>query len=265
MSADSPKDVETKTSRAAKPARVSVRGYILDHPPVFWVVALMTILVLDVPFEFIFRLVRLIHIPMTPPAFPDFPIINNSLLIIHISAALPAAVFGPFLFSARLREWRPAVHRWLGNAYMYGALIAAVTVVPLALSDQEGMVARIGFTMMATVWLITIWFGYTAVRNRDYVSHRRWMMRSYGLTFAFVHEHLTYRLFLPYDQFTVQGNATFTSMIGWMSDLLLIEIYLLMTTYTGRFVGWKKIRRNLMRYAPEDRLYFDWPARKVSA
>lgn len=240
----------------------SVWRYVRGHPPVFWVVLIMTALVAAVPFEFIHRLLRLVHIPMTPQAFPDFPVLNNSLLIVHISAALPAAVFGPFLFSTRLREWWPALHRWLGNAYIYGAVISALTVVPLALSDPEGMVARIGFTMMASVWLITIWFGYTAVRNGDYVSHRRWMMRSYGLTFAFVHEHLTYRLLLPYDQFTVQGNATFTSMIGWMGDLLVIEIYLLMTTYTGRFTGWKKIRRNLKRYAPEDRLYFRWPVRQ---
>lgn len=252
---------ETQTRGAAKRAGLFVTRLIRGHPPVFWVVVLMTALVAAVPFEFIHRLVRLIHIPMTPPAFPDFPVLNNSLLIVHIGAALPAALFGPFLFSTRLRAWRPGLHRGLGNAYIYGALISALTVVPLALSDPEGTVARIGFTMMATVWLTTIWFGYTAVRNKDYVSHRRWMMRSYGLTFAFVHEHLTYRLFLPYDQLTVQGTATFTSMIGWMGDLLVIEIYLLMTTYTGRFAGWKKIFRNLRRYAPEDRLYFRWPAR----
>ncbi|HRW75900.1 MAG TPA: DUF2306 domain-containing protein, partial [Saprospiraceae bacterium] len=56
-----------------------------------------------------------------------------------------------------------------------------------------GWIACLGFTLLALAWLITTWTAWRRILVRNTEAHRRWMMRSYALTFAAV----TLRLWLP--------------------------------------------------------------------
>jgi hypothetical protein len=56
-----------------------------------------------------------------------------------------------------------------------------------------GLAARLGFVGLALGWLYTGLRAYLAMRARNVVSHRRWMVRDFALTFAAV----TLRLWLP--------------------------------------------------------------------
>jgi hypothetical protein len=48
-------------------------------------------------------------------------------------------------------------------------------------------------TALALAWLYTGAKAFSAARQRDFVAHRRWMIRNFSLTFAAV----TLRLYLP--------------------------------------------------------------------
>ena len=56
-----------------------------------------------------------------------------------------------------------------------------------------GPLAKLGFAGLAIAWLFTGARAFVAARTRDFVSHRRWMIRNFALTFAAV----TLRLYLP--------------------------------------------------------------------
>ena len=113
---------------------------------------------------------------------------------LHIFASALALLLGPWQFSARLRRERPAVHRWLGRLYL-GVAVGLGGAAGLYMSAHAfgGPVAKLGFAALAVGWLVTGAIAYAAARARDFVAHRRWMIRNFALSFAAV----TLRLYLP--------------------------------------------------------------------
>ena len=177
------------------------------------------------------------------------------LLYVHIACAMPAILFGPFLFSTTLRKERPNVHKTLGKFYVAGCMISAITVLPLAVANGGGLVGNIGFSVMGITWFTVTYFAYSSAINKDFISHRRWMMRSYALTFAFVHVNLTYKFILPYEIMSVGAVKAMQSMVSWQFNLLLVELYLEATSFKGRWQGWGKFAQRTLRWSPEDNFY----------
>jgi hypothetical protein len=133
-------------------------------------------------------------------------------LYLHVFASAVALSLGAFQFSPRLRAMQPAVHRWIGRVYLgVGVLIGGVSGLVMATHAFGGTAARLGFGCLAIVWLSTGACAYAAIRTRNVVSHRRWMVRNFSLTFAAV----TLRLYIPV---AVAAGATFEQaypMIAW--------------------------------------------------
>jgi len=112
----------------------------------------------------------------------------------HIFASVVALMLGPFQFSSRLRQSRPVVHRWMGRLYLgVGVLLGGSAGLYMAFHAFGGLVARLGFAGLAVAWLYSGLRAYLAIRSRDITTHRRWMVRNFGLTFAAV----MLRLYLP--------------------------------------------------------------------
>jgi len=229
--------------------------YVAGSPPLIAVLIVMTIFVLPIPLTFLTHPAMYGNEPEATMAFPRWPIVNNLLLVAHIAAALPAILIGPFMFIEKLRRDHLDLHRSLGKIYVTGCMVSAITVLPLAMANVTPP-AHIGFTCMGLLWFTITFFAYSAAINRDIVAHRRWMMRSYAMTFAFIHVNLTYKGLLPYEMFTMSGIQVFKSMVSWQFNLLLVEIYLAATTHTGRFVGMKRFFKHATTYSRFDQFYF---------
>jgi uncharacterized membrane protein len=115
-------------------------------------------------------------------------------ILIHVFGASVAMALGPFQFWTRLRQRRPRLHRWLGRLYLgIGVLVGGLAGLYMATLAWGGIVAKLGFGCLALAWLYTGWRAYEAARRRDFVSHRRWMIRNFALTFAAV----MLRIYLP--------------------------------------------------------------------
>jgi hypothetical protein len=112
----------------------------------------------------------------------------------HIFAGLVALLIGPFQFLVSVRAARPALHRWMGLLYLgVGVLVGGLAGLYMAFHAFGGLASRLGFGCLALGWLYTGWRAYAAIRARDVVSHQRWMVRNFALTFAPV----TLRLWVP--------------------------------------------------------------------
>lgn len=111
----------------------------------------------------------------------------------HISLGGIALLAGMTQFSNRLRQHKPSRHRLLGKIYVGACLISGLAGLYIAQFATGGWIARLGFTLLALAWLITTWTAWRRILVRDTEAHRRWMMRSYALTFAAV----TLRMYLP--------------------------------------------------------------------
>ncbi|MEM9668409.1 MAG: DUF2306 domain-containing protein [Pseudomonadota bacterium] len=169
------------------------------------------------------------------PFFPDWPVGNWIVLLIHIATAIPPLLIGPFAFSKKLRAKNLKWHRWIGVTYCVCIWISAVTGVMLATANQHGIVAKSGFGFLGVTWFLTTWFAYTTGRARDITSHRRWMLRSYAVTLAVVSIRPMFLIDVPFG-LTADDWYRLTTWLCWVPNLLIAEAYIRITKPNARLV-----------------------------
>jgi hypothetical protein len=76
-------------------------------------------------------------------------------------------------------------HRWTGKLYLAGVVVGSIGGYSLAVHSQP---AGYGFAiiMMCTAWVFTAAVAYSSIVRGLVEVHKRWMVRSYLVTFAFV-------------------------------------------------------------------------------
>lgn len=146
-------------------------------------------------------------------------------LVVHASLAGVALAVGPFQFLPGLRGKRPQLHRLMGRTYVFACLVGGTAGLPLAVGSSAGPIAAAGFGALAVVWLITTGQAFRLALAGRYAEHRRWMVRSFALTFAAV----TLRLYLPIApiaglDFMEAYRAI--SWLAWVPNLIVAELYL---------------------------------------
>lgn len=114
-------------------------------------------------------------------------------VVLHLGGGGVALAAGVFQLNSTLRSRRLDLHRVIGRVYVVSVLAGGVSGFRLALASQGGMIAHVGFGLLACVWLFTTMRGFLRIRAGDDVDHRAWMIRSYSLTFAAV----TLRIYVP--------------------------------------------------------------------
>lgn len=220
--------------------------YVLNEALPWLLLLLGATLMSVAPFLFLAEAPLMTGMEIASPAFPSLPRVNNMLLFLHVLLAILPLALGPWLFNARLRRDRPALHRFMGQVYVAACLVSAATSFPLALAHPSGTVPRIGFGFLALAWFGFTLLAYVRARQKDFPAHRMWMLRSYACTYAFVnvklYGYVLQHIYPPPDALLVK---ILQSCFSWMSNLLLVEIYIAATTYMGVYVGRKMFLKNL--------------------
>lgn len=164
----------------------------------------------------------------SPPGIPPQILANafaHPFLIWHVATAAIALLLGVFQFVRRRNGRRAKWHRASGAIYMAACLSSAPAALVLALGSSAGPVAAAGFGLLAIAWFHTTLQGLRAVLAGRYADHGRWMLRSYGLTFAAV----TLRLYLPIPPALgidfMEGYRAI-SFLCWVPNLLAVEAWL---------------------------------------
>ena len=83
----------------------------------------------------------------------------------------------------------------------------------------------VGLFALAVVWLLTSGMAFAAIRRRNFIQHRQWMIRSYVVTFAFVTFRIVNGLMASYgveraDRIAIMAWAC------WAVPLLITEMVL---------------------------------------
>ncbi|MAM60892.1 DUF2306 domain-containing protein [Maritimibacter sp. UBA3975] len=123
------------------------------------------------------------------PAFPDMVghiETTRIAFLAHVCAAPIALVTATFQLMPRLRARFPGVHRWSGQVYAIAILIAGLGALVMAPGANGGLVSTLGFGLLAVLWIGFTIAGIINARAGNITAHRRWMIRSFALTFAAV-------------------------------------------------------------------------------
>ena len=134
---------------------------------------------------------------VTPQARPPFLHGRTGLMelavVCHFAGGGMALALGAFQLNASLRSRRLQLHRVIGRVYVASVIVGGVSGLRMAIASQGGVVAHLGFGLLAVAWVATTTRGFLRIRAGDDVDHRAWMIRSYSLTFAAV----TLRIYVP--------------------------------------------------------------------
>lgn len=156
-------------------------------------------------------------------------IADRGLLIPHVLCGSVALLAGPFQFSSRLRRRHLKLHRVLGRIYVFSVFPGALTGIALA-AGRPGLP---GTTIQAAAWMICTGAALLTARKRQITQHRKWMARSYAVTFTFVSSRVL-NLWPRYwshlgDSLSGIGVAAFT-----VASLLIVDAWLNWRALTTR-------------------------------
>ena len=131
----------------------------------------------------------------------------------HVFGAAIALLLGPLQFS-RLRVSRPNVHRLIGRLYLgVGVGIGGISGLYLSFFAYGVSVSQAGFGLLALAWLYTGLRAYVCARAKQFVEHRRWMIRNFALAFAAV----TLRVYLGLAMGSGLAFELIYPLLAWVS------------------------------------------------
>jgi uncharacterized membrane protein len=145
----------------------------------------------------------------------------------HVLVAGAILVVGFFQVNTRYSLHWPKVHKALGKFYVYGILFfAAPGGLMMSFFIERGPWVLLSFILQSALWFLFTTIAIKRIMAGNIEEHRKWMWRSYTLTFAAVTLQL-YTFFFG-GSFDLAQPAAY-GIIAWMSWVLnwiAIEVYL---------------------------------------
>jgi uncharacterized membrane protein YozB (DUF420 family) len=159
----------------------------------------------------------------TPEFRPFAPFI-----VVHIIGGMIAILFGPFQFFTSIRIKYPRLHRNIGKVYLSAVLISGLCGAYLSVADsiirKHAFAFGTGTFGLAMAWFITSGMALLAIKNRDIVQHKEWMIRSYVVTNGFVVFRLILYGLMSIDNFLFKNDlGGVSAWASWSIPLLITE------------------------------------------
>lgn len=201
-----------------------------------WVVmALLSIQTAVVGLRFLVLGPDVLYPPQDGEAFADPSGISRHFLFLleerwlrfagHFIGGPLALLVGPFQLLNGLRRRRPRLHRTLGWVYAGSVLVGGGAGLVLAFGSYGGLTTHFGFGMLAVLWLAFTATAVWSARRGRYRVHRRFMIRSFALTFGAV----TLRAYIP---LLLVAGVPFPEIyqtvawLAWVPNLVVAEMFL---------------------------------------
>lgn len=144
----------------------------------------------------------------------------------HVFTSIFTLLFGWVQFFKFSRKG--FLHRNLGKAYIFIVLfLAGPSGLVMSFYANGNWLSKTSFIMLSLLWIYFTYQAWTKARQKEFNTHRNFMIRSYALTLSAI----TLRLWkwvvvsllspLPMDTYIL------VSILGWTLNLIVAEIIIL--------------------------------------
>lgn len=164
----------------------------------------------------------LFDIEAVAPAMAERFIGYITPLLFHAGGGIIALALGPWGFWTKFRNNNIRLHRLVGRIYLSSMLVSGTAGFYLAFSALGALPGRIGFGLLAVLWLTTGTMAYRRIRQGNVQKHREWMIRNYALTFSAVTLRLWLPLLLAFGYDFPESYPT-VAWLAWVPNLLVAE------------------------------------------
>lgn len=147
---------------------------------------------------------------------------------IHVFSSILVITSGLFQFSKTVLNKYTKLHRISGFIYLVTTLlISGPAALVMSFYANGGYPAQISFVILSILWLGSTFLAYYYVRKKDYVTHGKWMTRSYALTLSAVSLRLYAYLFDVF-HFAMHPVDLYIliSWMSWIPNLIVAEIFI---------------------------------------
>jgi uncharacterized membrane protein len=145
---------------------------------------------------------------------------------IHVFTSIFVLLAGLTQFNKFLQKKYKRVHRIIG--YLYVLLVVFITgpaAFMMGWHANGGLPARTSFTLLAFLWVVFTAFAWWYATRKNFIYHRKFMIRSYALTLSAIALRLYTIGFesLHLDAKPVEIYIT-TAWLSWVPNLIIAEI-----------------------------------------
>jgi uncharacterized membrane protein YozB (DUF420 family) len=161
-----------------------------------------------------------------PEAAGDYDFVSAFAVVAHVVGGTLYAVLGAFQFPTALRRQRRNWHRRMGRVLVPLGLCAALSGLWLTLfyprlHHSGALLAAIRLTF-GSAMVASLVIAFVAIRRRDVVRHRKWMIRAYALGLGVATQIFTLGFGEP-----VFGSGELSTALlialGWVINLAVAE------------------------------------------
>jgi uncharacterized membrane protein len=161
----------------------------------------------------------------------------QAALVLHAGTGGLALLLSPVQLSARVRARVPCLHRIVGRTVLAAIGVAGVAGLVLSSVSLAGSLGTAGFGMLALAWLTCAALGLRAILRGDVAAHRRWMIRTFALTYAGVTLRLWLIVLIPLFGGDFLQAYLLTPFLSWVPNLVVAELVVRRGVPSGAPVG----------------------------
>ncbi len=146
---------------------------------------------------------------------------------VHVYTSFLLLICGFTQFSELVRKKYRSVHRYSGRLYVAVVLLfSAPSGFVMGIHANGGVTSQLGFCILSVLWFVFTLKAYSSARSGDFESHRKYMWRSFALTLSAITLRLWKWLIVWLFEPAPMDAYRIVAWLGWVFNLLLIEIYL---------------------------------------
>jgi uncharacterized membrane protein len=143
----------------------------------------------------------------------------------HVYTSIFVLIIGSFQFVSALRKRFRALHRFLGQAYVALILFfAAPSGLILGYYANGGIIAQIGFMLLALFWFYTTFAAFNFARKKQFEKHRKYMIRSYAFTLSAITLRLLKLGIVNFWELPPMDITRIIAWGAWISNLVFAEL-----------------------------------------
>lgn len=144
---------------------------------------------------------------------------------VHILFSIISLGAGFTQFSNYILKRHQKLHRYIGYAYAIDVLfLAGPSGLIMGFYANGTAWAKLSFVLLAILWMTFTAMAYKKALQKDFVSHRNWMIRSYALTLSAITLRLLAMALPNWFHLEAFFEYTLIAWLSWTLNLLIAEL-----------------------------------------
>lgn len=143
---------------------------------------------------------------------------------VHVFSSILVLFAGFTQFSKKILKRYPKWHRAIGYVYVTDVLLVTGPAgLLMSFYANGGISSRIGFILLSVLWMLFTGIALYKAITKQFVEHRKFMIRSFALTLSAISLRLWKMLFATFTDIPPMDRYRIIAWLGWTLNLLIAE------------------------------------------